>query len=205
MQKVTRMDTSSIDTSTKFSRMVDEDIQRCSAYLAGSREEAEGNELHLELITKYPAYISRFGTSLYNYNDNTGFTLVEYFDGESMIHNLMVIKSKLVAFQSYGYKNSKTSTDVKAVYVENHLTATQSQTISISFEDVKRQIEDMSGLSAADTNEAVEQIDAIKVIVESDDSKKSKWQKLKPILLWLADKSVDVGTALLPLILKIGG
>ena len=32
----------------------------------------------------------------------------------------------------------------------------------------------------------------------------AKWEKVKPVLTWLADKSCDVGIALLPLLLKIG-
>ena len=62
----------------------------------------------------------------------------------------------------------------------------------------------MTGLSDAETEETLAKIDEIKAIVELKEPKKSKWQKIKPILAWLADKSVDVGIALLSLILKIG-
>ena len=61
----------------------------------------------------------------------------------------------------------------------------------------------MSGLSEEETNQTLQKVDEIKAIVELKESKKSKWQKIKPILTWIADKSVDVGIALLPLILKI--
>lgn len=90
------------------------------------------------------------------------------------------------------------------ISIENNLTANQNQTMTITFEDIKKQIENMSGLSGAETKETIGKIDEIKAIVELKESKKSKWQKIKPILIWLADKSVDVGCALLPLILKIG-
>lgn len=85
------------------------------------------------------------------------------------------------------------------------MTATQTQTINITFEDVRRQIEEMTGLSEGETQETLTKIDEIKAIVELKEPKKTKWQKIKPILTWLADKSVDVGIALLPLIMKIGG
>ena len=36
------------------------------------------------------------------------------------------------------------------------------------------------------------------------DSKSKKWSKAKEIIKWIADKGVDVGIALLPLVLQIG-
>ena len=76
--------------------MVDNDITRCEQFLSGERDEDQGMDLHLEMITKYPAYISGFGTSLYNYNDEVGFN-AEHFSLEAMIFNLKVIKNKLIA------------------------------------------------------------------------------------------------------------
>ena len=88
-----------------FEKMVDEDIQKCEAFLVGDKNEEEGKALHLELITKYPSYITNFGESLYNYNKDYGFVSQEYFGGDALISNLTVIKSKLIAFKSFGYKN----------------------------------------------------------------------------------------------------
>lgn len=198
-----RMDIPSFDTA--FTRMIDEDIKKCEEYLTGDRDAQKGTELHLELITKYPPYISHFGDSLYNYDPSRGFVMIEYFDSSAMIHNMTIIKNRLIAFKNYGYKNSKSVATDKSISIENTLTATQNQTVYISFEDVKQRIEAMTGLSEVETKEALEKIDTIKLIVESEDPKKTKWQKVKPILVWLADKSVDVGIALLPLLLKIGG
>jgi hypothetical protein len=186
-------------------QMIDEDIKRCSDYLSGEKDEQAGRDLHLELITKYPPYIAGFGESLYNYNQEYGFTMREHFGLESMISNLTVIKNKLVAFKNFGYKNSRSISYDSSINIENTLTSTQTQSIMISFEEVKRKIEEMSALSDSETNETLDKIDEIKAIVELKDPPKSKWQKIKPILLWLADKSVDVGLALLPLILKISG
>ncbi len=187
-----------------FEKMVDEDIQKCEAFLVGDKNEEEGKALHLELITKYPSYITNFGESLYNYNKDYGFVSQEYFGGDALISNLTVIKSKLIAFKSFGYKNGNSKSRGGNINIENTLTATQTQTIAITFEEVKRQIEEMSALSDSETQETLDKIDELKVIAEAKESPKTKWQKVKPILAWIADKSVDVGIALLPLILKIG-
>ena len=83
------------------------------------------------------------------------------------------------------------------------MTANQSQNVIISFEEAKKKIENMTALSADETKETIEKIDELKSIIDSKDNKKSKWQKIKPVLVWLANKSVDVGMTLLPLLLKV--
>ena len=126
--------------------------------------------------------------------------------GENALrHNLFVLKNKLTAFTNFGYRSKIHTTRVNRIAIQNNLTATHTQTINITFEDVRRQIEEMTGLSEGETQETLTKIDEIKAIVELKEPKKTKWQKIKPILTWLADKSVDVGIALLPLIMKIGG
>ena len=197
------MKSSLSESCPSFEKMVDEDINRCNEYLSGDKNGQVGFDLHFELTTKYPPYISRFGESLYNYSNEFGFN-GEYFDQSSMINNLTVIKNKLVAFKNFGYKNANSYSRNNGIKIENTLTATQTQTMTISFEEVKNKIRDMSALSDSDTTETLEKIDEIKAIVELKDTPKTKWQKIKPILGWIADKSVDVGIALLPLILKIG-
>lgn len=190
------------DMKTEFSKMVDSDIIRCENILSGDRDEEQVFELHLEMITKYPEYISNFGKSLYNYSDQYGFN-PEYSGFESMIYNLKVMKNKLIAFKNHRYRNSSSVISDNSINIENNLRATQSQTMTITFEDVKRQIENMTALSERETEETLEKVDEMKDIIEGDENKKTKWQKIKPILLWLADKSVDVGMTLLPLLLKI--
>ena len=190
-----------------FIGMVENDIQRCKDYLASEKNKEDGMALHLELITRYPSYIKNFRESLYNYDEKHGFVMQEFFDLDSAIHNITVIMNKLIAFRNYGCvspSDRRMGQQSTQINIKNSLTATQSQNISISFEDVKQQIEEMTGLSESETNEALSKIDEIKGILESKGNKKTKWQKIKPLLLWLADKSVDVGCAILPLILKIG-
>ena len=50
--------------------------------------------------------------------------------------------------------------------------------------------------------EIQKRINELEEIVSSKDSKSKKWSKVKEIIKWIADKGVDVGIALLPLVLK---
>lgn len=77
--------------------------------------------------------------------------------------------------------------------------------ISISFEEVRKQIEDMTSLTEAQTKEALNKVSEIESVVKGDGNKKSKWEKIKPILIWLADKSFDVAMTILPLLLQVQG
>lgn len=204
MERKNRVTYRAEDFKTEFAKMVDTDIGRCESYLSGERDEETGRDLHLEMITKYPTYITNFGLSLYNYSAEFGFNS-EYFSFDAMISNLKVIKNKLIAYKSFGYRNGSTKNDNKSINIENILTANQSQNVIISFEAAKKKIENMTALSADETKEIIEKIDELKSIIDSKDNKKSKWQKIKPVLVWLANKSVDVGMTLLPLLLKVEG
>ncbi len=204
MERNNRITYRAEDFKTEFTKMVDKDIERCASYLNGERDEETGKDLHLEMITKYPTYITNFGLSLYNYSAEFGFN-PECFSFDAMISNLKVIKNKLIAYKSFGYRNGRTTNDNKSINIENNLMANQSQNIIISFETAKKKIENMTALSDDETKEAMEKIDELKNIIDGRDNKKSKWQKIKPILVWLANKSVDVGMTLLPLLLKVEG
>lgn len=77
-------------------------------------------------------------------------------------------------------------------------------TMNISFEEARKTINDMSSLPENEIEEIQSKINALEEIVNSKESKSKKWSKAKDIIKWVADKGVDVGIALLPLILKIG-
>ena len=60
-------------------------------------------------------------------------------------------------------------------------------------------------LTEEQTIEALKKLEELRSIYQSKDNKKTKWSKVKPIMIWLADKSVDVGIAFLPLITSMFG
>ncbi|MEA4929253.1 MAG: hypothetical protein VB104_11345 [Candidatus Limiplasma sp.] len=115
------------------------------------------------------------------------------------------MKHKLIAFEASGCRNTLHGSNNAGsnITIENTLTSVQTQHVIMDFNTVIEQVSNMPGLSEKETQETLEKVNEIMAIVESKESQKTKWQKLKPILVWIADKSVDVGIALLPLLLKI--
>ena len=75
--------------------------------------------------------------------------------------------------------------------------------VSVTFESVRDKVNNMTSLPDEDIEEIQKRIGEIEEIVNSKETKSKKWSKAKEIIKWIADKGVDVGIALLPLILKI--
>lgn len=70
------------------------------------------------------------------------------------------------------------------------------------FSNVRKESEDISVLPDTEIDEILSKINILEKIGESSDRKSKKWNKTKDIVKWIADKGVDVGIALLPLLLK---
>ena len=86
-----------------------------------------------------------------------------------------------------------------------NVTVNNNVTVNITFEQVRAKIEDMTSLTDEQTKEALEKVSEIESVVKGEGSKKTKWEKIKPILTWLADKSFDVAMTILPLLLQVQG
>lgn len=85
----------------------------------------------------------------------------------------------------------------------NNNTNENNNYVSVTFESVRDKVNNMTSLPDEDIEEIQKRIGEIEEIVNSKETKSKKWSKAKEIIKWIADKGVDVGIALLPLILKI--
>jgi hypothetical protein len=183
----------------EFLKMVLENIQKIDSELSKSpHEEGSLIELHRELDGKYQACIKDWDKGMYNWVKNYGFSY-NYFDVNAAIDNLKLMKFKLTtySYQVNAIPNMMPSTASISVNVNNNIN------LQVTFETVRSQIGEMTSLTAEQTREAMDRINEIEKLLNSNESKKTKWEKAKPILVWIADKSFDIGAALLPLILKI--
>ena len=190
-----------IEASNNYKR--EREIRRDILKIEETLQKSDFNEmkaLHRYLDGKYQHGIADWGKSMYGYNAEYGFSY-ELLDLDSIRDNLSAMKPKLEAFIYRWNTTNRPSGFMKTPDV--NVTVSNTVNISISFEEARKQIEDMSSLTDEQTQEVLERIDVIEQVINSDSSKKSKWEKIKPILAWLADKSYDLGKAILPLLLKI--
>ena len=168
-----------------------------------SNDETTLKTTHMDIDGKYGAYILDWGKSMYAYGEDLGFNY-EWLSKDSLIHNLTLMKSRMEGY-SLGFERQTDRTYAPNNNVNVNVSNNNEINISISFEEVRKQIEDMTSLTEAQTKEALDKVSEIESVVKGDGSKKSKWEKIKPILTWLADKSFDVAMTLLPLLLKVQG
>ena len=182
-------------------RDIQKDIAKIdTALLSSNKKDVESVHKHLD--GKYQYCIGDWGKSMYGYFEKFGFSY-EYLDIDSLKENLIMMKPKLEAFihgynaiPSSGQPMTSSTSDI-SVTVNNNIN------ISITFEEAKEKIEEMTSLTNEQTEEILEKITEIEMLVKGNGSKKSKWEKIKPILIWLADKSFDVAMTIMPLLLKL--
>lgn len=177
------------------------DIQKITDVLATPTESGL-MEVHQYIDGKYQACIAGWNQSVYGYVPGYGFNY-DVIGEESLVHNLQMMKPKLEAFIE-GW-NVITAPTTATTIPEVNVNTTTNVNINITFEQVRSKIEDMTSLTDEQTREALEKVSEIESVIKGEGSKKSKWERIKPILVWLADKSFDVAMAILPLLLQVQG
>lgn len=184
--------------SEDFKGKILNDIKRIELQLNSGTSDSQW-ALFLDLNGTYQSCISGFYMGLWGVSsDGTKISLIHIKERPDWLKdNLSILKAKLSALL-YGvnilHSDSVSQTQVN---VSNYVS------VNVSFDQVRKDISNMSFLSEDETNDILKRILVIENIINSNETKKKKWEKVGPILKWIADKGFDVGIALLPLILKI--
>lgn len=187
----------------KQEKEIRSDILRIDA-IAAVDDLAKVIELHRYLDGKYQYCIADWGKSMWGYGDEIGFAY-DMLGMDSLKENLTMMKPKLEAFM-YGWNAAKQpSKYMPQTTPDVNVTVNNNVTINVTFEQVREKIEDMTSLTDEQTREALDKVSEIESVVKGEGSKKFKWEKIKPILAWLADKSFDVAMTILPLLLQVQG
>lgn len=190
-----------MDMPKEFYDMVCADIERLSN--TQNLSDDERLKLHREMDGKYQACIKKWYEGLWCTDKEA--TIIWYqslgMSPDSVQENLEMMKAKL---ETYKYQMNAVQLPKPEVSNSQVVNVTNSVNVNVTFEQVRKEVEEMTSLTNEQTQEVLDKISEIEEVVKSKDSKKSKWEKVKPVLTWLADKSCDVGIALLPLLLKIG-
>lgn len=212
-----------MNLSEEFKIMFNEDLESIKSAISDRNNietpEVAKIDLYKDVTSKYYTVIPKLGDGLYNFYKDYGF--FDDVTGESLMHNLKQIHSKMNTFKALGYPLSNEfviSKDNKLVVNTNLLNAVDVHNMSsntninqneifnvieIKFSEARNKVSDMSALSEVEIKEILSKIDLIEEIVKSKDKKSVKWERAKEIIKWTADKGVDVGIALLPLLLTI--
>ena len=178
--------------SDQFKTIISEDIAKCEYEITQGSTDSN-TDLHSRLISKYLKIIDGFDEHLQSFFCDD--------DGKNCKKNLETMRQKLELFQAMNYENIYSDNTGNALTINNANSVDVS--VNVSFSDVRKQVEDMTALKEEEIQEILQKIDELEKIANSNERKTKKWERAKGFLKWLADKSVDVGIALLPLIMKI--
>ena len=195
------------EIKTAFEKKVDQkreiiraDIEKINTALGG-RDEDHLRSVHRYIDGKYQACIARWNEGAYGFVPEYGFNY-EVLDIFSMEHNLEMMKAKLESFIEEWNIVGSSSNGIPVV-PDININATTNVNITISFDQVREKIEDMTALNREQTNEAIEKVNELEAISRENISRKSKWEKVKPIIAFAMDKGADLGIAILTLIVQM--
>lgn len=193
------------DSLFDFKVMYEADLELLKNAISDSenKETSESEKLQLyKMITaKYHSYVPKLSDGLYCYIQACGF--YDDVSDEELFHNLKQVYNKMLSFKALGYPSLKETIPQSAPMVQITNTNESKIDINISFSDVRKEIENMSALPDVEIEEILNKINELEKIVKSSNRKSKKWDKAKDIIKWIADKGVDVGIAILPLLLQI--
>lgn len=179
-----------------FIDMVNDDILKCEEAI-NSKQDVVG--LLNELKGKYSKVSKNFpdieiNQLLFKMHPNVPFDHVRAIQGFLKAYSLNNC-------EDYRFDDTKNS----GINVITNITNTNENSVKVeSFAEVKNKIENMSSLPDYEIEDILEKIIELENISNSNDRKSKKWEKAKDIIKWVADKGVDVGIALLPLIMQLG-
>ena len=180
----------------EFRKIVDDDIDLCIKTIS------YGNRVDWETLGQ--RLMSKYGNIIDGFNDNLIRQPFVEDGGAYLKNNLMTLRQKLELFKAMGYENCYVQKASGDITFNSSNANTLNQTFSITFDNVRENIENMSALSEDEIQEILSKVTELEKIVNSQERKTQKWEKSKGIIKWIADKGVDVGIAMLPLVLKIG-
>ena len=180
----------------EFKEMVCNDIQRISD--SGKLSVSEKLRLHRELDGRYQACIKAWHAGLWGANSTA--TYVSYGilkdSPQSVQENLDMMKAKL---ETYTFQMNAVMEETPA----QQINVTTNVNVTVTFEQVRSQIEDMTALSREQTDEILEKINELEEISKEKSSRKTKWEKVKPIIAFTLDKGADVAIAILSLVMQM--
>lgn len=196
------MDTNlhSIKDKEDVAKIIEPDIITID-HAINSGDENNMKKVHTQMDGRYTTNIPNFGKSMYGYSEDYGFDY-EYMGIEALIHNLRIMKGRLEGY-IYNFPITQASAPYQDIHLNVPVTNTNKINISLSFNDVRQQIEDMPGLTEKETNELKDKINELEKINSEKISRKKKWEKIKPIASFVLDKGVDVAIPILSLILQM--
>lgn len=180
-----------------FISMVEQDLHRTEEALTTKNGVVD---LLSELLGKYSKVSTNFPKIEMN-------SLLYRMHPETPSQHLRMIQGFLSAYQLNGcedYKFDETkNSGINVITTISNANENKNDINIHTFAEVREQVENMTSLPDSEIEEILSKISMLEEIVNSRERKSKKWETAKEIIKWVANKGVDVGLTLLPLLLQI--
>lgn len=177
----------------ELNSVVDEDILYCKSVWSKYSHDAEQMEsLFNAMLFKYVDVIEGFADGMEvisAYEEKTKIA-------EALRNNVDLIIKRLEIFKALGYKCQS----LRDYYLKEDVIGCA---VNVGFNEARRLLAEMSRISVLEKKEIIDKIDEIEEICISVDTKKAKWDKLRPYVIWASGKDVEIAMLVLSLMQKI--
>lgn len=168
-----------------------------------SLSDTEQFALFKQIVAKYVGVVNNLYDGLYGYWAPNGHKTINYAvlqnSPENVKENLQFLCGKLeLAEAGFGLVRTipAQASSSNKINIQNNFTP------SISFEDARSEIKNIAGLTNEQVKDALSRIEEIEKATNNSKTEKMRWEKIKPILVWLGNSSFELAKVILPLIIK---
>ena len=181
-----------------INKLIKEDIS-CIEEAIKSSDPTKMKDVHIRVDAHFQSCIEDWGKGLYGYDPKFGQNYDYLDDFDSLVNNLTNMKYKLEAYKCS--LNAKTGETV----AQNNISVAVNNNISIetTINEACKKIQDMPGLTKAETEEIIARIKDLEKISKKNIGRKEKWESMHPILSLMLDKSIDVAVVVFSLFLQM--
>lgn len=181
--------------------MLTSDIEQIQK--SNSLSDMEKLLLFQQIMATYVGIIENLYAGLYGFWIPNGYESINYAylkdNPEEVSKNLQFLLKKLqMAKAGFGIISiqPESTSSANEIHIQNNFSP------SISFEQACSEIENVKGLTNRQKEEAIEKIKEIEDVKRDSSTDKTRWEKIKPILVWLGNSSFELVKIILPLIIK---
>lgn len=185
----------------ELKKMLDVDIEKIEK--SDSLSDEERFMLFKRIIASYTGIIQNLYAGLHEHWRPKGYEAINYGalknKPEEINENLQFLLGKLtLAKAGFGL----VSMEPASIPSANKINIQNNFTPSISFERACSEIENVNSLTDEQKKEAISKIKEIEKATQHSKTDKTRWEKIKPILIWLGNSSFELSKVILPLIVK---
>lgn len=181
----------------QLKEMIEEDIAYCNQIWEEYSHDAEAMEaLFQKMLFRYLDKIQYLAD---------GLKVVSPYDDKANMadiyrNNLNLLLSRMKAFLDNGCQNE----GLEEYYlVQDKKGASFIEGYTGSFNQARLEISNMDWINIQERKETLDKIDEIEAIILRRQTRKEKWDTLRPYVLWVSGKELEIAIRILPLFLKI--